>query len=120
MKKTEISNGSNRYGCRYAVGNAHAALAAGHDLCIVRGDDDGDPLAVQRAEQIHYRRAGFAVERAGRFIGEYQLRLCNDRPCNGDTLLLPSGKLVHALVLLIRYADLFERLRGKLFRLRKA
>ncbi len=102
IMKTEISNGSNRFGCRYTLSEMRT-LRLQRDMTwrIVRGYHDGDPLAVQRAEQIHYRRAGL-LSSAPVGLASIGFLLCNDRPCNGDTLLLPSGKLVHALVLLTR------------------
>jgi hypothetical protein len=54
----------------------------------------GHTLIVEHLEKLHDLRAGLAVQRAGRFIGEQDLRIVDD--CAGDrhALALAAGKLV--------------------------
>ena len=60
----------------------------------MRHDDNCLSLLVQVAEDLHNLETGLAVEVPGRFIAEKDLRIIDQCPGNGDTLLLSPGKLV--------------------------
>ncbi len=68
------------------------ALAAPREFRIVRNKDEGRPRpSMQRENEIHDLRAGFAVEISGRFVGEQNLGLRGKRPRKRDALLLAAG-----------------------------
>ena len=50
-----------------------------------------------------------AVEVAGRLVGEHHLRPGDDRPGDGDALLLAAGKFVRVVAGAVGEADLVER-----------
>ena len=52
--------------------------------------DDGGASDVEVAEEVHDVEAVVAVEIAGGFVAEDELRVGDDRPGHGDTLLLPE------------------------------
>jgi len=59
------------------------------------GDDDQGALPVERqpAHQFHDHLASLAVERAGRFIAYDKPGVVNQRPRDGDPLLLAAGEI---------------------------
>ena len=75
---------------------------------------DGTSGRCQRAEQLDDRLGGDRVDRSRRFVGQDDPPLPDDRPCDGDALLLATGDLAGE-----GYgdrqveADLLERLAGR-------
>src|SRR5512132_3086543 len=61
--------------CVWIVGN--------HNNCLLQ-------FAVERRQYVKDLFSGARVEIAGRFVGENQIRISNDCPGNGNTLLLSS------------------------------
>ena len=55
-------------------------------------------LAVQAGDQLKDRFSSAAVEIAGRLIGQQDLRLGDERPGQGQPLLLASGKLARTMM----------------------
>ena len=55
-------------------------------------------VAVQSCDQFKNQFAGAPVEIARRLIGQQQLRLGNERPCQRQPLLLAAGKLARTMM----------------------
>ncbi len=51
-------------------------------------------FAVDPAEQPEHLRGGLRVERAGRLVGEQDVRVGRQRAGDADALLLPAGELL--------------------------
>src|SRR5882757_7416709 len=79
-----------------------AAADASNQLPIVSGDDHGGTASVDFAEEIHDLERQIGIEIARGFIGEDQLRLVDQGPGDGNTLLLTAGQLfwkrIHAVL----------------------
>ena len=61
---------------------------------IVGDQQNGDPFPPAGVlQQLQNLFPGHIVERSRGLIAEQQLRILGERPCDGDTLLLASGKL---------------------------
>jgi len=58
----------------------------------VGDQDEGLPGGVQLEQQLADLLAGRGVERAGRLVGEEQLRPVHQGPCDRDPLPLPAGE----------------------------
>jgi len=70
---------------------------------VVRDEHDGQFFVfVQLFEDFHDLGAGVGIEVAGRFVGEEDAWFVDERPGDGDALLLAAGHLgrdvVHAIV----------------------
>ena len=70
------------------------------------------PLAVELLEGLHDLAAGAGVEVAGRLVGQQQLRLADQRPGDGDPLLLTAGELRGLVPHAVAEPDGVERGRG--------
>src|SRR3954454_9270563 len=81
------------------------------DLVVVRGHDDRRPGAVDPVEQAHDADARGGVEVAGRLVGQQDRGPVDERPGDGDALLLAAGQLVREAALLTGEADQVEHLR---------
>ena len=66
-------------------------LGAGGDLGVVGDEHDRPSARVELAEDGQHVGAGAAVEVAGRLVGEDERRLGDERPGDGDTLLLAAA-----------------------------
>jgi len=55
-------------------------------------------LAMQSRDQLKNQFPGAAVEIAGRLIGQQDLRLGDERPCQRQPLLLAAGKLSRTMM----------------------
>ena len=64
----------------------------------MRDHDDGDATLVQFLENPHDFNAGPAVEISGRFVGEQNLWIIDQRARNRDALLLTTRKLTRMMV----------------------
>ena len=73
--------------------------------------DHNDELILRYLlENVHYLHGGIGVERAGRLVGQENIRIIDERTGNGNALHLAAGHLVRLLLKLIAEADLFQRL----------
>lgn len=55
-------------------------------------DDDRRAQPIQRREQVEQAMRHIGIDVSGRLIGDEQLRLTDDRPRNGNALLLSAGQ----------------------------
>ncbi len=94
------------------VANPHRAPGAGGHVRVVGDDDDGDALAVQLLEQIEDLLAGVGVQRAGRLVGQDDIRPVDQGAGDGDALLLAAGEFVGAVVGAVAQADALQRRAG--------
>lgn len=61
--------------------------------------DDGVPIfGVDVLNQLQDLLGGAVVQCAGGFVAEQDIRILDDGPANGNTLLLSAGKLVGQLI----------------------
>ena len=74
------------------------------------------PRLVQLLEQLDDLVRGAAVERAGRLVGEEDVRVVDERARNRHALLLAAGKLGRLVLLAMREPDLGEARLGLLAR----
>ena len=68
------------------------------DVGLMGDDDHGDAGLVQLLEQGDDLLGGAAVERAGRLVGEQDMRVVDQRAGDGHALLLSAGKLGRLMV----------------------
>lgn len=68
-------------------------------------------LTIEALENRHNFDAGAGVERAGRFIGENDLRIVHQGAGDGDTLLLASRKLIGVMIGAFGKANRSQRLK---------
>src|SRR3990167_2174662 len=78
-------------------------------ICLMRHEHDGAAGIVQFLENRHHLQSGLGVEVAGRLIGEDDLRIVDERPRDGDALLLSAGELIGQIVRAMRHPDRYER-----------
>src|SRR3546814_19742803 len=71
--------------------------------------DDGDAAPVEIGQQLHDLERAFAVEVAGRLVGEQHVGTGDDGAGDGDALLLAARKLGGRMIPPIGEADLVER-----------
>ena len=79
-------------------------------LAVVGDLDDGVALAVQFPEQGQNFLPGFGIQRAGGLVGQQDGRAGDQRPCDGDPLLLPARKLVGLVGFPLLQAHHFQNL----------
>jgi hypothetical protein len=77
---------------------------------IVSHHADGGSFAVQFVQQVHHGHAVLGIEIPGWFVGEEDRRAAGERSGDGDSLLLPAGKLRRVMAHAMRHAHLFESL----------
>ena len=82
-----------------------ATLGPVGDIGVMSDHDYGGPLAVQLLEERQNLIASIAIKSAGRLIGQDQCGLIDERPGNGDALLLASGKLAWPMIFAMTQAD---------------
>ena len=115
----------DRHGCRRlglrarivvaddpAVEQAHGARGVFRRQLRVVRDHDDELIFCNLLQQIHDLYARFAVERAGRLVGEQDVRVVDDGARDGHALHLAAGHLVRRLVELVAKTDLFQHLDG--------
>ena len=78
------------------------------DVGLMGDDDHGDAGRVQLLEQGDDLLGGTAVERAGRLVGEEDVRVVDQRAGDRHPLLLAAGKLGGLMVLAMGEPDLGE------------
>ena len=71
------------------------------------------PHAVELLQQRHDLEARRRIERAGRLVGEDQLRVVDQRARDGDALLLAAGELRGVMVRARAEADLLQLLAAR-------
>src|SRR5690606_10547111 len=98
-----------------AVAHDEVALAVVRDVELVGDHDDGDALVVEFLKNAHDLDGGFAVEVAGGFVGEEDVRLVDEGAGDGDALLLSAGKLAGKMIGALGEADDVEGVEGALF-----
>src|SRR6185312_10459811 len=82
-----------------AIAEIDIACAERRDVGLVRHHHNGDSLLpVQALENGHDFDAGPRIERAGGLIRQYDLRIVDQRPRNGDALLLAAGELIRMVI----------------------
>ena len=94
-------------------GSCSAGRAVGRDLAVsqmnpavhalgqaeIVGDGDHGLAAIDDlAQHLEHLLAGLGVERAGRLVGQDDVRVVGERAGDGDALALAAGKLVRPLV----------------------
>src|SRR5262249_34569938 len=86
------------------------AVGAGDEPMIVADADHGRAVdARDPMQRVDDDLAVGRVERAGRLVGEQQLRLLRQRPRDRDALLLAAGHLDRLELRALAEADLLER-----------
>ena len=73
-------------------------------------DHDDEAVLGDVLQDLHHLHARLAVERAGRLVGEQNVRIVDERPRDGDALHLAAGHLVRLFVELVAKANALERL----------
>ena len=71
-------------------------------------DNDRNAFAVQLFEQSHDFFRRLRVERAGRLVGEQNLRIVDQRPRDCDALLLATRQLTWQVIDALAETNLFE------------
>src|SRR5690606_36027137 len=93
-----------------AVRELDHAAAEVRDTLVVGHLDDGRAFAVQRLQHLHDLLALPPVQAAGRLVGQHDARVRDDRPRDGDLLLLPAGELSRVEILLADDLESVENL----------
>ena len=84
---------------QHAFHEAQGAVHAGGEVEIVGGDKSCQARLAHETEQlIEHALGGMRIEISGGFVGEKKPRTIGDGAGDGDTLLLPAGKLRGAMV----------------------
>ena len=83
----------------------HSVGHVGDDRVV--GDEDGGraEFAVNALDRLEHEHAGLAVERAGRFVAQQDVRLLRNGARDGDALLLAARKLRREMVQPFAQAD---------------
>ena len=87
----------------------HALGVFGGDR-IVCHHDDGHALLVQGAQEVQDLAPGVTVEVAGRFIGDDQDRIVDQRPRDRHALLLSTGEFLRLVMNTVCQTDHFQHL----------
>ena len=82
-------------------------------LRVVR-DHDNELFVRDLLQKLHDLHRRFTVQRAGRLVGQQNLRIVDQRPRNRHALHLSAGHLVGLFMQLVTQTDLFQRLHGAL------
>jgi len=82
-----------------AIAQDNITSGIGGDVRLVGDHDDRNASLVQLLEDSHDFNAGPAVQVSGRLIREQDLGVIDQRPRNGDALLLSAGKLTGMMIL---------------------
>ena len=78
-------------------------------------DHDNELFVRDLLQKLHDLHRRLTVERAGRLVGQQNLRIVDQRTRNRNALHLSAGHLVWLLVQLVAQPDFFQRLHGALF-----
>ena len=77
-------------------------------------DHDNELFVRDLLQKLHDLHRRFTVQRAGRLVGQQNLRIVDQRPRNRHALHLSAGHLVGLFMQLVTQTDLFQRLHGAL------
>ena len=77
----------------------------------VMGHHDHQPVLRHLTQDLHDLDAGLAVQRAGRFIRQQDLRVVYQRAGNGDALHLAAAELIRLFLQLVSQAYFLQRFR---------
>ena len=92
-----------------AVAHDDHPVRIGADVRLVGHQDHGDALlAIELADDLHDLVRGAGVEVAGRLVGQQHGRAVDQRPRQGDALLLSAGELAGRVALALGQADAGE------------
>ena len=83
-------------------------------------DHHDELVARDFLEKLHHLHARIGIERAGRFVGQQNVRLVYQRAGDGDALHLAARELIGALMQLVSKPDPLERFLRALSALRPA
>ena len=98
-----------RFCINFAVTNAEHIVAVFDIALIVSHHDDGRLFVSVKFPQVAENlRSGLAVEFAGRFIGEHDLRVFQQGPGNRDTLLFAARELIRCVIESMSQPDLLQ------------
>src|SRR5687768_5833098 len=97
-----------------AVANLDAAGCDRGNFGIVRYQDDRAPFRAELAEQFEDVFARVRVEIAGRFVGENDFRMVDERPGYRYALLLAAGNLHRPMFAAVIEPDQLQRVHGSL------
>src|SRR5215475_8314922 len=93
------------------------AIGFAGQFVVVGGDDEGQaPLDLEPQEEIPDHFARLRVEIAGGLVGQHNARLGDQRPSDGDALLLAPGEFAGPVAGPVSESDLLQRQRGSLTR----
>ena len=71
----------------------------------MRDHQDRSALGIQPAQNVHDFGFGARVKIARRFVSQNDLRVIDQRPRNGNALLLTAGKLKRSMIQSIAESD---------------
>ena len=71
----------------------HATTDVRDERAVVRGDEDRRAAGIDVAEQVHDLERQVGVEITSRLVGKHHVRLIDERPGDGDALLLAARQL---------------------------
>ena len=95
---------------RGSIPTTHDARQLPGDLRVVADEQQARvDFRAQLADQVEHLLGVLRVERAGRLVGEHQLRAVRQRPGDGDALLLADGEFFGLVVQPVGQADLVEQ-----------
>src|SRR5689334_18484826 len=78
------------------------------DVELMGHQHDSDAVLVEPFEQADDVLRRTAVERTGRLVGKYDLRIIGKCPGYGDALLLPAGEFRRLVLLAVSKTDLCQ------------
>src|ERR1700674_5993606 len=94
------------------VNNRHSVAEAFRLFNVMRGHDNGFPVAAQLFDDVVNLPANLRIEAGGRLIEKQDFWFVDERHGESEALLLPAGKLVVKCVALFLETKAFEQLFG--------
>ena len=87
-----------------------ASADQANELAVVGGDEHGRAAGVDLAQQVHDLERQIGIEVAGRFVGEQQHRIVDERARDRDALLLTARQVLRVGVHAVLQPDPLEDL----------
>ena len=84
----------------FPVRDHNGPLAISRHLFVVGHNDERDPFPISLQQELHDLFSCLAVQGPGRLISQEQSGGFDQRPRQGNTLLLTTGELIDPLFLL--------------------
>src|SRR6266513_234289 len=85
---------------KVAVLEPYDAVGIFRNIGLVSYNDDGHAgLSIDLLKNAHDLHAGARIESAGRFVGQDDPRIVDQRPRDSDSLLLAAGQLARMMIL---------------------